>query len=80
MSIFVTSKNKYLSNDMKIVGTCSIPLSSNLYAFIILVYLISDWCGDMGHSPIQLKNGPLTTEIVILNLERMASLDFPFSL
>ncbi len=27
MRIFITSKNKYLSNDMKIFGTCSIPLT-----------------------------------------------------
>ncbi len=27
MRMFITSKNKYLSNDMKIFGTCSIPLS-----------------------------------------------------
>ncbi len=26
MRMFVTSKNKYLSNDMKIFGICSIPL------------------------------------------------------
>ncbi len=26
--MFITSKNKYLSNDMKIFGTCSIPLRS----------------------------------------------------
>ncbi len=26
MRIFIASKNKYLSNDMKIFGTCSIPL------------------------------------------------------
>ncbi len=26
MRMFITSKNKYLSNDMKIFGTCSIPL------------------------------------------------------
>ncbi len=26
MKMFITSKNKYLSNDMKIFGTCSIPL------------------------------------------------------
>ncbi len=25
--MFITSKNKYLSNDMKIFGTCSIPLT-----------------------------------------------------
>ncbi len=32
------------------------------------------WGGDMGHRPcrpIQQKNGPLTAEIAILNLERM---------
>ncbi len=27
MRMFITSKNKYLSNDMKIFGTCSIPLN-----------------------------------------------------
>ncbi len=26
MTMFITSKNKYLSNDMKIFGICSIPL------------------------------------------------------
>ncbi len=26
--MFITSKNKYLSNDMKIFGTCSIPLNT----------------------------------------------------
>ncbi len=26
MRMFITSKNKYLSNDMRIFGTCSIPL------------------------------------------------------
>ncbi len=30
------------------------------------------WDGAMGHRPISQKNGPLTTEIAILNLERMA--------
>ncbi len=28
--MFITSKNKYLSNDMTIFGTCSIPLTSNI--------------------------------------------------
>ncbi len=28
MKMFITSKNKYLSNDMKIFGTCSIPLTA----------------------------------------------------
>ncbi len=28
MRMFITSKNKYLSNDMKIFETCSIPLSN----------------------------------------------------
>ncbi len=32
----------------------------------------------MGHKPIQQKNGPLTTEIAILNLERMAHWNFTF--
>ncbi len=30
----------------------------------------------MGHRPIQQKNGPLTTEIAILNLDRMAHWNF----
>ncbi len=34
--------------------------------------------GAMGHRPIQQKNGPLTTEIAILNLERMAHWNFKF--
>ncbi len=32
----------------------------------------------MGHRSIQQKNGPLTTEIAILNLERMAHSNFMF--
>ncbi len=32
----------------------------------------------MGRRPIQQKNGPLTTEITILNLERMAHWNFKF--
>ncbi len=32
----------------------------------------------MGQRPIQQKNGPLTTEIAILNLERMAHWNFKF--
>ncbi len=31
MRMFITSKNKYLSNDMKIFGTCSIPLTCNCW-------------------------------------------------
>ncbi len=36
------------------------------------------WGGAMGHRPIQQKNSPLTTEIDILNLERMAHWNFKF--
>ncbi len=36
------------------------------------------WGGAMGHRPIQQKNGTLTTEIAILNLERMAHWNFTF--
>ncbi len=32
----------------------------------------------MGHRPIQQKNGPLTTEVAILNLEIMAHWNFKF--
>ncbi len=31
--MFITSKNKYLSNNMKIFGTCSIHLSSTNFFF-----------------------------------------------
>ncbi len=31
MSMFITSKTKYLSNDMKIFGTCSIPLIQGVW-------------------------------------------------
>ncbi len=31
--MFITSKNKYLSNDMKIFGTCSIPLTTDIHIF-----------------------------------------------
>ncbi len=31
MRMFITSENKYLLNDMKIFGTCSIPLIYILY-------------------------------------------------
>ncbi len=36
MRMFITSKNKYLSNDMKIFGTCSIPLIiwQNYYQYL----------------------------------------------
>ncbi len=30
MTMFIISKNKYLSNDMKIFGTCSIPLNNTI--------------------------------------------------
>ncbi len=37
MRMFITSKNKYLSNDMKIFGTCSIPLIHVIKLFIDLL-------------------------------------------
>ncbi len=36
------------------------------------------WGGAIGHRPIQQKNGPLTTEIAILNIDRMAHGSFMF--
>ncbi len=36
------------------------------------------YSGAMDHSLIQQKNGPLTTEIAILNLERMVHWNFYF--
>ncbi len=37
--MFITSKNKYLSNDMKLFGTCSIPLKSLIDAGIQSMYV-----------------------------------------
>ncbi len=34
MRMFITSKKKYLSNDMKIFGTCSIPLKLTVTATV----------------------------------------------
>ncbi len=38
MRMFITSKNKYISNDMKIFGTCSIPLI--WWILVIVLYTI----------------------------------------
>ncbi len=40
MRMFITSKNKYLSNDMKIFGTCSIPLTNIKH---VCVFQILQW-------------------------------------
>ncbi len=41
--MFIISKNKYLSNDMKIFGTCSIPLNSEkIREFFIADNFIND--------------------------------------
>ncbi len=40
MWMFITSKNKYLSNDMKIFGTCSIPLRKvheNILQYVVSI-------------------------------------------
>ncbi len=42
------------------------------------MYQCYSWGGAMDHRPIQQQNGPLTTEIAILNLERMAHWNFTF--
>ncbi len=42
MRIFIISKNKYLSNDMKIFGTCSIPFKD----LVMLQHLGIEGCVD----------------------------------
>ncbi len=37
MRMFITSKNKYLSNDMKLFGTCSISLTKRIKSIASLV-------------------------------------------
>ncbi len=50
MRMFITSKNKYLSNDMKIFGTCSIPLihSITLDEHNLLYGPIHEWAHHSG--------------------------------
>ncbi len=45
MWMFITSKNKYLSNDMKIFGTCSIPLIIGISFTTLCDCLLSCLCG-----------------------------------
>ncbi len=40
MRMFITSKNKYLSNDMNIFGTYSIPLTKYTVEVIYFLYNI----------------------------------------
>ncbi len=43
MRIFITSKNKYLSNEMKIFGTCSISLKTKKIRFcLVSLQMLSD--------------------------------------
>ncbi len=44
MRMFITSKNKYLSNDMKIFGTCSIPLRIRYYKQFELMLKCGFYC------------------------------------
>ncbi len=41
MRMFITSKNKYISNNMKIFGTCSIPLKKQ-YIFLGTIYSVGN--------------------------------------
>ncbi len=41
MRMFITSKNKYLLNDMKIFGTCSIPLIKELYKYSQIIQTVN---------------------------------------
>ncbi len=40
MKMFITSKNKYLLNDMNIFGTCSIPLNKPILVYMACEKLI----------------------------------------
>ncbi len=51
MRMFITSKNKYLSNDMKIFGTCSIPLRFRKPP-------LSSLCYDIPHCGLDLWKNP----------------------
>ncbi len=68
MRMFITSKNKYLSNDMKIFGTCSIPLSLKEHSLTI------EWDGGAskhgdptwgGHQYLDLRLGGAGGKIII---------------
>ncbi len=47
------------------------PRLSSLGHVVSYSHQCYSWGGAMDHIPIQQKNGPLTTEFAILNLERM---------
>ncbi len=62
-----------------IQNTCMLVMAHNQFMYDgTCMYQCYSWGGTMGHRPIQLKNGPLTTEIAILNLERMTHWNFKF--
>ncbi len=42
MRMFITSKNKFLSNDMKIFGTSSIPLTLILITILWVLVLLAN--------------------------------------
>ncbi len=46
MRMFIISKNKYLSNDMKIFETCSIPLSLQILNGIVWTIQEGIWPQD----------------------------------
>ncbi len=64
--MFITSKNKYLSNDMNIFGTCSIPLSrsekTHLYWQCFLETKEGDKLDKYCRQPNQVRN--ITHKIV----------------
>ncbi len=50
--MFITSKNKYLSNDMKIFGTCSIPLSCVMFLHEVVLLVYFSRQGDFTIVPV----------------------------
>ncbi len=77
---YYTKSYYYMSYYFKVYGLLlEYSLSNSSFVdFLNLCSQCYSWDGAMSHRPIQHKNSPLTTEIAILNLERMAHWNFKF--
>ncbi len=67
MRMFITSKNKYLSNDMKIFGTCYIPLTLNVKGTKYMVH---------GFHKKLAKMTPIKLDIAGKEIERVVSFKY----
>ncbi len=83
----INTWNQYNRIYRNIFGSVKYAISWNLQCWIVVTHFHAfilrfnqwlGWCGTMSQCSIQQKNGPVTTEIAILNLERMTLWHFNF--